>query len=142
MLNFVFLTNEFYTDYAQCKEIVQKQSRPFVQVQIVIDGCLYCVPLRSNVSHQYVLWTDKANSCGLDFTKTVVVLDSARYIDNTNTPHIRSNEFNALRGKEHIIETRLIKYIKDYKEAKKRMDRPRNKMLVKFSALQYFEEYL
>ena len=141
MLNFVFLSDKFYDDYSGCPEIEQKQKRPYIQIEVVVDGVLFGVPLRSSINHPHVLWTDKQNHCGVDFSKAVVISKPDDYIDTT-TPHIRQNEFDALRGKEHVIKNKLKKYISDYKKAKENPDLWRNKMLLKYSTLQYFEEYL
>ena len=59
MLKPVFLTQNFYTDYAHCPEIEKKDTRPYVRVQIQIDGVLWAIPLRSHISHEHVSWTDK-----------------------------------------------------------------------------------
>ena len=140
LIKLVFLTQQFYDDYSHCAEILHKDDRPHVQAQVQVEGSLFCIPLRSNINHPHVLWTDKANKCGLDFSKTVVILDSQKYIDQTRQPIIRQNEFDALRGKEFIIETNLNKYIEKYKEAKKSQHIPRNRLLVQCSTLQYFED--
>lgn len=142
MLQFCFLSEKFYLDYKDCPEIEQKQKRPYIQVQVLIDGVLFGIPLRSNIKHQHVLWTDKQNRCGVDFSKTVVIADPDNYINKTENPYIRPHEFNALRGKEFIIQQRLKKYISDYKKAKEKPDLERNKTLLQYSTLQYFEEYI
>lgn len=142
MLNFTFLTDAFYNDYASCKEIVTKSTRPYIRIEIEVDGVLFGIPLRSNVNHKHVLWTDKANRCGVDFSKAVVITDPGKYIDGTAKPYIRPNEFQALRGKEHQVKERMRKYIADYKAAKANLNIPRNRQLVRCSALQYFEEYI
>ena len=142
MLTFSFLTREFYRDYSKCKEIEQKIARPYIQVEIIVNGILFAVPLRSHINHPHVLWTDKENHCGVDFSKAVVITDPERYINRLVKPHIRSNEFDALRGKEYIIKKKLEKYISEYKKAKEHLEIPRNKVLVKYSTLQYFEDYL
>lgn len=54
----------------------------------------------------------------------------------------RQNEFNALKGKEHIVQMKLVQYIRTYKKAKERMDVPRNKIICQYSTLQYFEKYI
>ena len=97
--------------------------------------------MRSHIKHKFVLWTDKNNGCGLDFSK-VVVIESLKDIDDTKTPYIRDNEFASLIGKEYIVETKLRKYIKKYKEAKKDLSLDRNRNLCNFSTLQYFENYI
>ena len=117
------------------------QDRPYIQVCVEIDGVQYAIPMRSHIKHKFVLWTDKNNGCGLDFSK-VVVIESLKDIDDTKTPYIRDNEFASLIGKEYIIETKLRKYIKKYKEAKKDLSLDRNRNLCNFSTLQYFENYI
>lgn len=138
---FIFLSQSFYDNYRNCPEIEQKTDRPYIRVCVNVNGVLFAVPLRSNINHPHVLWTDKENRCGVDFSKAVVLSEKA-YIDTSRQPHIRQNEFDALRGKEHIIKQRLAQYIRTYKKAKQRLDVPRNKMLCSYSTLQYFEQYL
>lgn len=139
-MKYIFLTNDFYRAYRHCPEIEQKQQRPYIQVQIVIDGVIFAIPLRSNINHPHVHWTDKPNRCGVDFSKAVVVEDK-KYID-PRSPHIRPNEFKALQGKEYIITKKFQKYIENYKKAKSRPEIPRNAMLCEYSTLKYFEQYL
>lgn len=139
---FIFLSDKFYTDFPHkdYPEIEQKRYRPYIQVLMLINNTQFAIPLRSNITHPHVLWTDKDNKCGVDFTKAVVIT-SKDYIDNTTIPHIRENEFNALRGKAYKIKQKMEKYIKDYKKAKVKDDSI-SKNLVAKSTLQYFEEYL
>ena len=99
----------------------------------------YAIPLRSDIHHPHVFWTDKENHCGVDFSKAVVVTDES-YIDFSTEPHLRQNEFNALRGKDFKIKSKMEKYIADYKKAKKDLSNPINQTLVKYSTLQYFEK--
>lgn len=138
---FVFLSSDFYNAYpsARYPEIEQKQNRPYIQIYVEINGVQYAIPLRSDIKHPHVLWTDKANHCGVDFSKAVVIKDE-RYIDMTTAPHLRQNEFDALRGKDYKIKTKMEKYIELYKKAKKDLSNPVNQKLVKYSTLQYFED--
>ena len=117
---FIFLSQQFYNDYSTVKypEIEQKTNRPYIQVCVEIDGVQYAISLRSDIHHPHVLWTDKANYCGVDFSKAVVVSDD-KYIDYTKTPYLRQNEFDALRGKDYKIKQKMEKYIQKYKDAKK-----------------------
>ena len=140
-MKYIFLTEQFYADYVHCTEIEQKQSRPYVQLVLELDGITFAIPLRSNIHHKYVLWSDKEHHCGLDFSKAVVVTDP-NYIDRTKTPYLRQNEYKALKNKEHFAKQKLQKYIHDDKRAKKYSDKESNQKLLKYSALQYFEEYL
>lgn len=138
---FIFLSNEFYNDYPSVKypEMEQKTNRPYIQVYLEIDGVQYAIPLRSDINHPHVFWTDKENHCGIDFSKAVVISEE-RYIDSTKNPHLRQNEFDALRGKDYKIKTKMQKYIEKYKKARQDISKPINKKLVQYSTLQYFEK--
>ena len=87
---FVFLSQEFYNTYpmSQYPEMEQKQNRPYIQVYVEIDGVQYAIPLRSDIHHPHVLWTDKKKHCGVDFSKAVVIKDES-YIDLSIEPHLR-----------------------------------------------------
>ena len=144
MLKTVFLTDAFYKAYPTSKyaEIEQKTDRPYVRVQVTVNGVLWGIPMRSNINHPHVIWTDKENNCGLDFSKAVVITKPAKYISGIK-PYIRDNEFKVLKQlDEYTISQKLQKYIKDYKKAKKALKVKRNRELVSYSTLQYFEKYI
>lgn len=140
---FIFLSEEFYKDYPTEKyeQIEQKLTRPYIQVIVDIEGVQFAIPLRSKIYHPHVLWTNKKEHCGVDFSKAIVINDE-KYIDCKRDPHIRNDEFDALRGKDYKIRQKMIKYIEDYKEAKKDLSVHINEMLCHCSTLQYFEEYI
>lgn len=140
---FIFLSSEFYNEYPSNKypEIEQKPDRPYVQVYVEVDGVKMAIPLRSNINHPYVLWTDKKNKCGIDFSKAVVIRKE-NYIDNDRIPYIRQKEFDALRGKDYKIKEKMKKYIEKYEFARNHQDKEINRTLVYCSTLQYFEDEL
>lgn len=140
---FIFLSDYFYQTYSSDRypEIEQKKTRPYIQVYVEINGIKFAIPLRSDIHHPHVLWTDKKNNCGVDFSKAVVIIDN-NYIDMTREPHLRQNEFDALRGKDYKIKQKMKKYIEKYKQAKENPEDPINRKLLRYSTLQYFEEYL
>ena len=142
-MEFVFLTADFYADHpaAQFPEMEHKQDRPYVLVLITVGENRFAIPMRSHISHPYAYMTDKKNRCGVDYTKAVVITDETRYIECSRKPYIRPNEFDALRGKEYKIKCGMQKYIETYQKAKQ-SELPRDKMLVRCSTLQYFEQYL
>jgi len=142
-MKYIFLTEEFYKTYTQSNypQLERKKDRPYIMLSIQIDGLEYAIPLRSNIRHPHVLWTDKANNCGVDFSKAVIITDP-KYIDSSSKPYLRENEHKALKGKEFQIKTGMEKYIKAYKKAFKRRDIKRNDILCKMSALQYFHKEL
>lgn len=141
-MEFVFLNRTFLKDYASCSEIEKKEFCPYIMVLATIDNIDFAIPLRSNINHNHAVWTDKANKCGLDLSKTVIINDKNKYIDYSNKPHIRQNEFDALRGKEHYVKQKLETYINKYKKALSKRNLPDNDMLCKYSTLQYFHKEL
>ena len=54
--------------------------------------------------------------------------------------YLRQHEFDALRGKDYKIKTKMEKYISEYKKAKNDLSKPINQKLVMYSTLQYFEK--
>lgn len=142
LLKSVFLTKEFYNAYADCPEIEQKETRPYICVQVIVDGVLWGIPLRSHIKHGYVIWTDKENGCGIDFSKAVVIEKPEEYI-SASKPYIRPEEFKVLKTIDNYRACqKMLQYIKDYKKAKQHPEIARNDRLIRFSTLQYFEEYL
>lgn len=142
MLRFIFLTQEFYNDYKNCYEIEQKQNRPYIMALATIKNLDFAIPLRSHIKHCNVLWTDKENKCGLDFSKAVVIADKLKYIDWATLPYIRQNEFNLLKGKDYIVKTKMESYLKKYIKAYNNQSVRRNKLFCSFSTLQYFHKEL
>ena len=140
-MRYIFLTQDFFDDYAHCTEIEQKKERPYALVHICIKGVDFAIPFRSNVKHKHVYWTDKDNLCGLDFSKSVVIEDK-KYIDVEAKPFIRANERRNLFGKEYEVKNGLLDYIYEYKKAKKKQNKHSKKRLLQYSTLQYFEKYL
>lgn len=142
MLKTIFLTQDFYKAYAHCPEIEQKEKRPYVRIQIKVNGILWGIPLRSHISHNNVVWTDKNNQCGIDLSKAVVIEKPDMYISDAK-PHIRPEEFKVIKQMdEYWIEKKFQQYIKSYKKAQECPTNPRNKQLITCSTLQYFERYI
>lgn len=142
MLKFVFLTDAFYNDHPGCDEIEQKGTRPYIRINVEVGGVLWGIPLRSHINHKHVLWTDKENRCGVDFSKAVAIDKPAKYISGV-TPRIRDNEYKVLKTfNEYQVVTQMQKYIKEYKKAKQHPEIKRNRDLVEYSTLQYFEQYI
>lgn len=143
MVKLVFLTEAFFNDHASYGEIEKKKDRPHAQILLKVNGHHFCIPFRSNISHPNAIWTDKANKCGIDLSKAVVITDPAKYIDSKTQPYLRPHEYNSFkRISEYEIAQKLETYIEKYKKAKAHMEIPRNKILVECSTLQYFEEFI
>lgn len=76
---FFYLTPEFYEKYKNCKEILQKQKRPYAVHLIRYNNLIFAIPVRSNINHNFSYKT--VGNKGLDFTKTVIIIDE-KYLSN------------------------------------------------------------
>lgn len=142
-LDFIFLSTAFFTQYDRKTyvEILIKDDRPFCMVKVQIDDNTFAIPFRSNINHPNAFLTDKQNKCGIDFSKAVIINDE-KFIDRSTDPYIRPNELREIRGKDHNVVVGMKSFIQLYKKANLRKDIKRNKILCKFSTLQYFHKEL
>ena len=142
-MEFRHLSDKFYKDYPNEKypEIMSKENRPYTQIVTDVNGLKFAIPLRSDISHKKnVLWTNKPQKHGLDFTKAIPIIDE-EYI-NDNKVFIRQDEHKHLLGKEHRVKEKMEKCIMDYKEAKLNLSIEHNAEFCSYCSLQYFEEYI
>lgn len=142
-MKYTFLSDKFYTDYPHEKyeQMEMKKNRPYAHVYIDVYDKLFCIPLRSNIDHPHAYFTDKKNKCGVDYSKAVVVA-KPEYIDNTTKVYLRQKEHNKLNGKDYKIKMQFLEYIELYKQAKIDDTIPHRDKILKFSTLQYFEDYI
>lgn len=138
-MKYRFLSQSFYLDYPThlFPELEHKADRPYTIICITLNNYTFALPMRSHICHKYAYITDKANMCGVDYSKAVYISKQA-YIDESRKPFIRQNEFNFLRGKEHILKTKFVKYIREYVKAQKSLD-PNKMKPFDYSTLHYFE---
>jgi protein AbiQ len=141
LIRYIFLTKEFYKNYKDYSEIEKKPERPHVLILINFDNLEFAIPLRSSIKHNYAVWTNKKNKCGLDLSKSIVITNK-KYIDSETKVYIRPEEHKKLIGKEYFIKQKLETYIKKYKKALKKQNINSNKMLCDFSTLKYFHKEL
>ena len=118
IVRLVFLSSYFFDKHAGDCEIEREEDRPHARILLSIEGLTFAIPFRSNICHQYAFFTDKKNKCGLDYSKAVLILDENKDIDKSRTPIIRQNEFDALKGKDKVIEQGMRRYLRIYKRAK------------------------
>ena len=135
-MKLIFLSQSFYSKYSGCKEILTKNNRPYACLKITVQGKDFAIPLRHNICHKYAFMT--IGKCGLDYTKAVPILDLS-FID-TAIPTIDSAEFKAIKSKDREIERGMSKYIEVYKKARQHMESTFYQNIVKYSALQYFDD--
>ena len=137
---YTFLSKKFFEDHPQgaFPEMETKQNRPYVLVVVNLRGCRWGLPMRSNIKHNTCFWTDKANRCGVDYTKAVL-LDDERYLDKASRPYVRSHERQRLTGKEAVLANQFERYVHNYKQdflSGKRQHSPASR----FSTLQYYHK--
>lgn len=142
-MKYTFLTEKFYNDYPheQYKQMELKSDRPYAHVTIELYNQLFCIPLRSHIDHPHAFFTNKKERCGVDYSKAVVIKDET-YIDKNRKVFIRPDEFKKLQGKDYIIKKQFMEYIELYKKAKVDETVSHRENILKFSTLQYFEEYI
>lgn len=137
-MDLILLSQEFYAQYAGCKEILRKQNRPYVCLSVYVDGICFAIPFRHHISHGWAFIT--YDRCGLDYTKAVVLSDT-RFIGQYGAV-IEQTEFNRIKSRENAIARGMAKYLRAYKNAVKYPQNPRYRNILSASALQYFHQEL
>ena len=132
------LSKKFYSTYSDCKEILKKSERPYACLTIEVNSTLFAIPFRHHIRHKYAFFT--IGEAGLDYTKAVVISDPSHLAPDE--PTIESKEFAIIKKEEQQIIYGFKKYVNQYRKAMKHRDIPRNANILKYSALQSFEEYL
>ena len=135
IMKLILLSQEFYDKYGHCKEILQKPSRPYISVEICIDGILYAIPLRHHIRHNNAFIT-KGES-GLDFTKSIVI-ESNSFISDS-IPWIESADWNIIKKSQNKIIYAFKKFLNQYKRALLHPDNPRSYKYIRYCSLQYFD---
>lgn len=142
-MNLIFLTQEFYNENSEYKEISQKELRPYILFVVCYNNFDFGIPFRSNISHSYSYKTSSENNTGIDFTKSVIVFEE-KYIDKAKKPKLRPDEYKKIIGKEYFIREKFIKYIENYKKAYEKIKNGtahiRDIQFCKFSTLQYYHK--
>lgn len=142
-MKYTFLTQKFYNDYPHDKypQMELKNDRPYAHIEIEAYNLLFCLPLRSHIDHPHAFFTNRRNKCGVDYSKAVVITDN-EYIDETTRVFLRPDEYRKLRGKDFIIKQQFMAYIELYKQAKVDETVDHREEILRFSTLQYFENYI
>ena len=104
------LSQKFTTDYplSQYPELMYKQGRPYTCLLIEThDNYFLCVPFRSSINHKNAYHftstqRSKKSKSGLDYSKTVVILNSD-YIDSITPAIVDQDEYNEMMRNGHDI---------------------------------------
>ncbi|MBQ0051800.1 MAG: hypothetical protein KBT11_07040 [Treponema sp.] len=141
-----YLSKEFYEKYKNCKEILNKEDRPYSVLIVESCGKKFAIPFRSHVNQNnkdcYI--TDEKIRAGLDFQKSVI-LNEELFVDKTKRPEIRNIDYQAIHFKDEEILKAFEKYLSYYRKEILRNQRNPNIRLnarVQFSSLQYFHKEL
>lgn len=132
---FITLSDSFYDGHANCKEILQKRTRPYACLTVRVDGVVFAIPFRHHIAHNHAFIT--FGQQGLDYTKAVVISDRSD-IGKTGV-QIESADYQALKGREALIANGMRKYVQLYKKAKRYPNSKHYANIISFSSLKYFE---
>ena len=145
-MQFNYLTQQFYTKYNQCPEILEKNTRPYLVKLIKIEALTYAIPMRThiNIKNKDCFITDHEKNSGLDFIKTVVLAKN-EYINTNKFAKIHQSEYNYIKFSEFMIEKAFKKFVRNYRKDverhKKNPTIPPNPRF-QYCALQYFHKEL
>ena len=145
-MEFHRLSAAFYAQFSQFEEILTNKERPYYVLLLELNGLTYAIPLRSHIKHPYCFVADSTSGqkSGLDYSKTVVITDTAQYIDPASVT-IRQHEYNFLKQREYLIRKQFSSYIVSYKkEVCRRLKNPALPVstLCLYSSLKYFHKEL
>jgi protein AbiQ len=145
-MEFHRLSAVFYANFGKCEEILNKEERPYYVLLLELDGLTYAIPLRSHITHPYCFIADNSvgQKSGLDYSKAVVITDTARYIDPTPIT-IRQHEYNVYKQREYLIKKQFSSYVASYKkEIRRHMKNPKLPVsaLCRYASLKYFHHEL
>ena len=145
-MEFHRLSAAFYAQFSRCEEILTKEERPYYVLLLELDGLTYAIPLRSHITHPYCFIADSSTGqkSGLDYSKAVVITDSAKYIDPAPVT-IRQHEYNFLKQREYFIKKQFSSYVASYKkEIRRRQKNPALPVstLCRYASLKYFHKEL
>lgn len=134
-MEIILLTEKFFEDHANTPELMRKSDRPYLCLYIEVDGKTYAIPLRHHINHPFAFIT--IGESGLDFSKSVVVEDPA-YVSATR-PRIDDKEWSIIKRQSEKIRSEFVLYLGRYRRALKDADRERNKYILQYSTLRYFD---
>ena len=141
-LKFRYLSDGFYLRYKDYPEILQKNERPYSILVIEAYERKFAIPIRShiNINNKDCFITDSDKNSGLDFQKSIVVLDES-FLNPVAFPTINHSEFNAIKFKEAEIKEAFTKFLRsfisEYKRRKRNSKIPESNR-IKYSSLKYF----
>lgn len=133
-MRLILLSDKFYKLYGNYPEIMKKRNRPYVCLEIYIDGMRFAVPFRHHISHRYAFFTGEG--MGLDYSKAVVLTEPGMI--SPELPHIDQAEYDAIKGRDTLIENGMRKYYKLVRNALKYPNSQRYTGILQCSALKYF----
>lgn len=149
----IYLSKQFIADYPQSKyrELMLKDKRLYGCLMIKTHNDYYiCIPFRSHIHHKNVFLFEntersKADSSGLDYSKTVLIRlgDYEKYLIENAV--VDTDEYKAVRLNIRKIEKQVVKYIDGYVKAVSDFENADKKSFerkYKYSTLKYFHDIL
>lgn len=140
-MKFIYFNDEYYRVFSKddYPQLELKPNRPYLPVTLH-DGSEWAIPLRSNINHPHVWYTNRKKKCGLDYSKAVPLSDAYINDELNRDIYIRQEEFDKLQGNLWRIVNGFERYLEKYKDAKVDPEYPHRDLILRFSSLQYFEE--
>lgn len=116
------LSSKFYADYpmALYPEIMQKENRPYVCLNITVNDYTMCIPFRSFIpkGNAYCFAFKKSGrstqgKSGLDYSKIVLVTNK-EYIDSSAVAIVDKDELNEVAENINKIAADVLEYVETY----------------------------
>ena len=105
-MRLIVLSDDFYQRHEHHREILQKRTRPYVCLEVTINGTTFAIPFRHHIKHRYAFIT--YGESGIDYTKAVVIASDDDVANRT--PQIEQREYNALVGRDALIHNGCLLY--------------------------------
>lgn len=136
-MRLVYLSGAFYESFPRndYPEMLHKEERPYICITVEVDNREYALPIRHHITHRHAFST--IGERGIDYTKAVVI-ESEDYIAG-DAPIIDTVEWRKIQMNERAIIVGFTKYLKEYRRALSRKDKLKDDIILRYSALQYFD---
>lgn len=123
MIKIRTLTPQFHQQNPNLKEVLHDKTRGYGIVTVTINNLTFGIPVRTNLKHHHSVVLDTivkqgtTYKRGLDFTKAVIITDSASQLGVTF--HLDPQQLQKLHADGYKIKKKFNKYVNRYVEAVK-----------------------
>lgn len=132
-MRIIKLSESFYAQMKNCIEILHKSARPYLCVTIVVDNIEYAIPFRHHISHAYCFHT--IGDAGIDYSKAIPILNESFISEEKATVELK--EWRIIQANEKEVYDGFSRYLAKYRHDAR--NKGHNSIIVRYSALQYFD---